>query len=82
MRDDFEITCAEVDLLADLANAEACCHGARMTGGGFGGCVVALVAANEAEGFMNRVTTAYAERTGLKPMAFACHPGPGVGLVS
>lgn len=82
MRDDFEITCAEVDRLAEIAQATAGAHGARMTGGGFGGCVVALVAADKSEGFMATVTQAYETATGLTPQAFACHPGPGVALVT
>ena len=81
MRDDFEITCAEVDVLADIASATPGAYGARMTGGGFGGCVVALVEAGKAEAFMTTVTRAYEQKTGLRPFAFACHPGPGVALV-
>ena len=50
-----------------------------MTGGGFGGCTVSLVAAERAEGFATVVGPAYKEATGLSPMIFSCYPGAGVG---
>lgn len=81
MRDDFAITCPEIDLLVEIAMTQPGNLGARMTGGGFGGCVVALVEAEQAESFLANATAAYQARTGISPFAFACHPGPGVTLV-
>ena len=49
MRDDFEITCPEIDFLADLAQGAEGVYGSRMTGGGFGGCTVSLVEADAVE---------------------------------
>jgi galactokinase len=76
MRDDFEITVPEVDLAVEAALA-AGAYGARMTGGGFGGCVLALVDADAAEAVTEAVTTAYAGRGFTLPDAFVATAGPG-----
>ncbi|MFD0595700.1 galactokinase [Catellatospora coxensis] len=69
MRDDFEITVPEVDEAVDTALA-AGAYGARMTGGGFGGCVLALVEAEKAATVAEAVTTAFAARDFTPPAAF------------
>jgi galactokinase len=76
MRDDFEITVPEVDLAVSTALA-AGAYGARMTGGGFGGCVLALVDAASIETVAAAVATAYAERGFTAPAWFAARPGSG-----
>jgi galactokinase len=76
MRDDFEITVPEVDLAVSTALA-AGAYGARMTGGGFGGCVLALVDAASIETVAAAVATAYAERGFTAPAWFAARPGAG-----
>jgi galactokinase len=63
-RDDFEVSVPEIDLLVDLAQAEPGVHGARLTGGGFGGSIVALIDREAARGAAERVVAAYRERTG------------------
>ena len=63
LRDDFEVSIPELDLLVELASGEGAL-GARMTGGGFGGSVVALAEAEAAESLAARVTDAYVARTG------------------
>ena len=65
MRDDFEISRTEMDIMVAIAQSEAGCLGARMTGGGFGGCAVALVDEAYAERFSKVVARKYAEQTGL-----------------
>ncbi|MGE3289294.1 MAG: galactokinase [Pseudonocardia sp.] len=67
MRDDFEITVPQVDLAVTTA-LDAGAHGARMTGGGFGGCVVALVERDDAAAVVGRVEAAYS-RAGFGPPA-------------
>jgi galactokinase len=67
MRDDFEVSVPEVDLLVDIAQADPSVAGARMTGGGFGGSVVVLAAAGEGRQAGERITRAYAERSGARP---------------
>lgn len=79
LRDDYNVSCPELDLMAELSRKAPGVYGARMTGGGFGGCTVSLVAAERAEGFAAVVGPAYKEATGLSPMIFSCYPGAGVG---
>ena len=81
MRDDFEITCSEVDTMVDLNSAGPGVFGARMTGGGFGGCTISLVRADAVEAFKASVAPAYRRATGLDPTIFICWPGAGVGAV-
>jgi galactokinase len=78
MRDDFEITTDHIDLIADTAVA-AGALGARMTGGGFGGCVIALVSAARADAVRDAVLVAL-ERAGHRPATVShTRPGPGAG---
>lgn len=76
MRDDFEITVPEIDTAVEAALA-AGALGARMTGGGFGGCVLALVDAERADAVAAAVTAAYAERGFAAPGHVTVLPDPG-----
>ncbi|MGK5679289.1 galactokinase [Actinoplanes sp. URMC 104] len=76
MRDDFEITVEQVDLAVDTALAEGA-YGARMTGGGFGGCVLALIDADRAEAVTAAVEQAYAQAGFTAPTAWTVTAGPG-----
>ena len=80
MRDDYEITVAELDVAVDAA-LDAGALGARMTGGGFGGCVIALVRATETTEVADAVAKAFAGRGFTAPMAFVAIPGPGAARV-
>jgi galactokinase len=82
MRDDFEITVAEVDRMVELNSGVRGVFGARMTGGGFGGCTISLVEAGAVEGFKAAVTPAYRAATRLTPVIFVSSPGAGVGAVA
>ncbi|MEU7757824.1 MULTISPECIES: galactokinase [Micromonospora] len=77
MRDDFEITVPEIDTAVEAALA-ARAYGARMTGGGFGGCVLALVDADAADAVAAAVTAAYAERGFTAPGTLTVLPAGGV----
>ena len=79
MRDDFEISCPEVDRMVELNQAVDGVHGARMTGGGFGGCTISLVEAAAVESFRKQVADGYRAATGLDPQIFTSTPGAGVG---
>jgi galactokinase len=79
MRDDYEISCRELDLMVDLALPIAGVYGSRMTGGGFGGCTVSLVQAGAVERFTHAVAKGYRDQTGIEPTIFVCSPGPGAG---
>ena len=77
LRDLYEVSCEEMDILTDLANAKDYVLGARMTGGGFGGCSVNLIREGYAEQFRKEVGEAYAAKTGKKPLFYDCVPGDG-----
>jgi galactokinase len=76
MRDDFEITVPQIDT-AVAAALDAGAHGARMTGGGFGGCVLALVEADAVDATVRAVETAYEEAGFGAPSAFVAHASDG-----
>ncbi|MFU8870751.1 galactokinase [Micromonospora sp. SL4-19] len=80
MRDDFEITVAEIDTAVEAALA-AGAYGARMTGGGFGGCVLALVEASAADTVAAAVAAAYAERRFTAPGTRTVLPAGGAHRV-
>ncbi len=81
MRDDFEITVPEVDTAVEAALA-AGAYGARMTGGGFGGCVLALVEAAATDLVAEAVADAFAARGFAAPVPFVAVPGPGATRLS
>jgi galactokinase len=82
MRDDYAASCPEADRLAEIARAAPGCLGARLTGAGWGGCVVALVEADAAEAFCQQVAVGYRRATGLETAPFVCRSGEGAGLVA
>src|SRR6185312_367977 len=59
LRDDYEVSCRELDMMVEIARRQPGVYGARMTGGGFGGCTVNLVAAEKAESFRGEVAAEY-----------------------
>ena len=65
LRDDYEVTCAELDAMTELARAAVGCFGSRMTGAGFGGCTVSLVQRTRVDEFCEYLTKAYCSKTGL-----------------
>ncbi|HKI14792.1 MAG TPA: galactokinase [Roseiarcus sp.] len=82
MRDDFEITCPEIDALVGLAQAVDGVYGSRMTGGGFGGCTVSLVEADAVDRVSQVLIDGYRVATGLEAEIFACAPSDGAGLIA
>ena len=81
MRDDYEITVPEVDAAVEAA-LQAGAYGARMTGGGFGGCVLALIDAASREKVADAVTQAFANAGYHPPVTFVATPGPGATRLS
>ena len=77
----YEVSSRELDAITELARSQPGCHGARMTGAGFGGCAVALVAAEAAPGFVNEVQEAYRRTTGRRGVLFATRAQQGARLV-
>ncbi len=80
-RDYYEVSCAEVDLLVDLARQVPGVLGARITGGGFGGCTVNLIHQDAIERFRQTVVNGYHQKTGIEPRLFVCAPGPGARII-
>jgi galactokinase len=76
-RDDFAASCEEVDVLVAIAMQQEECFGARITGGGFGGCSVNVVRAEAAEQFVATVRREYAAKTGIEADCFVCTPSDG-----
>ena len=79
LRDDYEVSCRELDLLVELASSTEGVYGARMTGGGFGGCTINLVRADAAEKFRDKVAKDYARETGIRPEIYICSAADGAG---
>ena len=74
---DFEASCTEADAMVQLAQELPGLIGARLTGGGFGGCTVNLVQVAEAERFAKALGERYAAQTGIKPQIHICHASGG-----
>jgi galactokinase len=81
LRDDYEVTVPELDTAVDAA-LDAGALGARMTGGGFGGCVIALVEADAAEAVAQRVSAAFSVAGFAAPAWFVAEPSPGARRLS
>ncbi len=84
MAKDFEISCAELDALVEIASGigqSGGVIGARMTGGGFGGCIVVLVERHHAESIAAAMSADYLRKTGLELAAYLSSPAAGASLV-
>jgi galactokinase len=81
LQHDYEVSCAELDFLVDTAIGIEGVLGARMTGGGFGGCTVNLLRQGAADRFRQEILHAYNERFGIIPQIVECHPSGGAGEV-
>jgi len=79
-RDDFACSCDEIDFLVDTAATLEGCFGARMTGGGFGGCTVNLVKDENAESFAAELRKRYLERFNIAAETFVAQPVDGALL--
>jgi len=80
LRDDYQVSCTELDGLVDIASEDLQCLGARMVGGGFGGCTLNVVRAGEAQGFMDRVMGTYRQRFDPSPRGYCFELVGGAGL--
>lgn len=82
LRDDYEVSSAELDLMVELASGQTGVYGVRMTGGGFGGCTINLVDANHAEKVGRKLEKDYEGKTGIKPVILICEASDGAGVVA
>jgi galactokinase len=84
LRDDYEVSCPELDLMVELAQSigrEGGVIGCRMTGGGFGGCTVSLVNAASVPQVTEALRDGYHRRTGIEPTLFDSRPAQGASIL-
>jgi galactokinase len=84
LRDDYEVSCPELDAVVQIAlelGSAGGVYGCRMTGGGFGGCTVALVQAEKVSAVAERIASEYEKRTRIKPALFTSRPAPGATVL-
>ena len=79
MRDDYEISVSELDLLVEIASESDGVYGSRMTGGGFGGCTISLVQSQSVEEFQRTISHKYKDATGLSAPIYVCSAAQGAG---
>jgi len=81
LRDFYEVSCPELDLMVELATRQKGIYGARMTGGGFGGCTINLVDTSHADTFRREISRAYEKSTGIHPETYACSAAGAAGPI-
>ena len=84
LRDDYEVSCDELDAVVEIAECigyKGGVYGCRMTGGGFGGCCVALVKASQAEAVAQKIAAEYKTKTGIDATIFASRPASGATIL-
>lgn len=81
LRDDYEVSCSELDILVELASQIPGCLGARLTGAGFGGSTVNLVNEKDSEAFMQSLREGYKAKTGIEANVFRCKAEAGAHVV-
>ncbi|MCI5870282.1 MAG: galactokinase [Dorea sp.] len=81
LRDDYEVSCEEIDILVDLAQAMPHVLGSRITGGGFGGCTVSIVKNDTVEKFVDEIGKAYEEKVGHKAEFYVVDIGDGAKII-
>ena len=77
LRDLYEVSCRELDLMVESAQGLPGFYGGRMTGGGFGGCTVNLVESGQTESFAQQIAERYQQKTGIASDIFICSPADG-----
>ncbi len=80
LRDDYEVSCKEIDILVDLAWETEGVIGSRITGGGFGGCTVSIVKNDAVDGFIEKIGTAYKDKVGHEAEFYVVDIGDGAGI--
>lgn len=81
LRDLFEVSTPELDLMVELAQALPGCLGSRLTGAGFGGCTVSIVTDDLTEGFIDQLRQGYQKATGIMPDVYVCRASEGTCLI-
>ncbi|MHB8861956.1 MAG: galactokinase [Pirellulaceae bacterium] len=85
LKNDYQVSCAELDLLVELAGdlgVAGGVYGSRMTGGGFGGCTVSLVESSQVASIAQQLLASYQAQTGIRPTMFLSRPAEGARVVA
>ena len=82
LRDDYEVSCEEIDVLVDLAWETEGVIGSRITGGGFGGCTVSIVKNDAVDNFISKIGAAYKEKVGHEAEFYVVDIGDGAGILA
>jgi galactokinase len=84
LRDDYEVSCQELDTVVEIAEDigyRGGVYGCRMTGGGFGGCAVALVKTEAVDAITRKIAADYQAKTGIEAIIFSSHPAAGATII-
>jgi galactokinase len=84
LRDDYEVSCKELDTVVEIAGAighKGGVYGCRMTGGGFGGCAVALVKTDAVDAITKKIAADYKIKTGIEAAIFSSRPASGATII-
>jgi galactokinase len=84
LRDDYEVGCHELDAVVEIAEAigiKGGVYGCRMTGGGFGGCAVALVKSDAVDAISQKIAAGYKKKTGIEATMFVSRPAAGATVI-
>ena len=84
LRDDYEVSCKELDDVVEIAEDIGYAggiYGCRMTGGGFGGCCVALVKTKDVDSITQKIATEYKAKTGIEASIFSSRPAAGAAIL-
>jgi galactokinase len=81
LKDDYDVSCPELDALVDAVSGAPGVWGARMMGGGFGGCTINLVQEDKIEGLLKQVEEGYCSRFGVRPKHYIANTGDGAGEI-
>ena len=81
LRDLYEVSCPELNVMVNIAQTLEGCYGARLTGAGFGGCTVNLVANESVESFAKTLASGYESETGLRPEIYISRASNGAELL-
>jgi galactokinase len=84
LRDDYEVSCKELDVVMEIAEDigyQGGVYGCRMTGGGFGGCAVALVKADAVDAITKKIAADYKAKTGIEATIFSSRPAAGATII-
>jgi galactokinase len=82
LKDDFQVSCKELDTIVEIARNCEGVYGCRMTGAGFGGCAIALVQPDKTNDFIEKITQIYRDKTNLDPVCYISPPAAGASIIT